>query len=141
VSEAEIAQIWDSFVAVVGAAVPAEAPEAWAFGPDGDPELQIHLAHLAASGTKRATTSILDDYADEPLPRPGDYCVILDGSGRPTCIVRTTRVEVRRFGDVDAAFADAEGEGDRTLSYWRRSHLESFAAQGRDVIDHTRVVL
>ena len=28
----------------------------------------------------------------------------------------------RRFPDVDPAFANDEGEGDRTLAYWRKAH-------------------
>ena len=35
------------------------------------------------------------------------------------CVIETTEVTYRRFGDVDATFAYEEGEGDRSLDYWR----------------------
>ena len=56
-------------------------------------------------------------------------------------MVRTTAVEVRRFGDVDEEFAWTEGEGDRTLAYWRDAHIRFFAADGMPVEDSTLVVL
>jgi uncharacterized protein YhfF len=32
----------------------------------------------------------------------------------------------RRFGEIDAAFAHDEGEGDRTLADWREAHTDYF---------------
>jgi uncharacterized protein YhfF len=136
-----IAQFWKSFADAAGTAAPATQPEAWPFGPNRDPDQQTHLASLAAAGLKRATTSVLDDYRDEPLPSPGDHSIVLDGSGNPRCIIRTTAVEIRRFADVDEAFAAAEGEGDGTLDYWRRAHETAFAAQGLHVDRATQLVL
>jgi uncharacterized protein YhfF len=34
------------------------------------------------------------------------------------------------FGDVDQAFAFDEGEGDRSLAYWRAAHRRYFSRQG-----------
>lgn len=48
--------------------------------------------------------------------------IILDGRGRPRALIETTEVEIVPFGEVTAAHAYAEGEGDRTLEHWRRSH-------------------
>jgi uncharacterized protein YhfF len=137
----DIAQFWEAFVTATGVTGATAVPEAWAFGPDSNPDLQTRLARLALSGIKRGTTSILADYQGEPLPRPGDHSIVLDGDGSPRCIIRTTGVEVCRFGDVDSAFARAEGEGDLSLTYWRRAHLDAFATQGRRICDDTRVVL
>jgi uncharacterized protein YhfF len=38
--------------------------------------------------------------------------------------LETVEVARRPFGDVDADFAYEEGEGDRSLSYWREAHTE-----------------
>jgi uncharacterized protein YhfF len=67
--------------------------------------------------------------------------VILDGDGAPLCVVRTTAVEVRAFADVDEEFAWTEGEGDRSLAYWRAEHVRFFAEGGVEVDDATPVVL
>ena len=53
--------------------------------------------------------------------------MILDGNDEPLCIIETTEVEVRRFDEVDGRFAYEEGEGDRSLEYWRREHRRFFA--------------
>ena len=37
----------------------------------------------------------------------------------------------RRFPEVDAAFAYDEGEGDRTLAYWRGAHEIYFSRLGQ----------
>jgi uncharacterized protein YhfF len=57
------------------------------------------------------------------------------------CIVRTTRVELRRFGEVDEPFAWDEGEGDRSLAYWREAHIGYLASVGITIDDDTPVVL
>src|SRR5206468_2949865 len=80
------------------------------------------LGLLVRDGPKRATASLRSAYEDgEPIPRAGELSVILDGDGDPLCVIRTTHVEIRRFADVDEEFAWAEGEGDRSLAYWRRA--------------------
>ena len=100
--------------------------EAWAFG--GAPD---KLVGLVLSGTKVATCSSLDlmRHVGEPIPQPGDLSVILDAAGDAVCIIRTTRVYVETFGRVTAEHAFKEGEGDRSLDYWRRIHLEYFTEE------------
>jgi uncharacterized protein YhfF len=50
----------------------------------------------------------------------------LDGAGRPRTVVQTDQFVPRRFGEVDEAFAYDEGEGDRSLAYWREAHRRYF---------------
>jgi uncharacterized protein YhfF len=56
-------------------------------------------------------------------------------------VIRTTHVETRRFADVDEEFAWTEGEGDRSLAYWRDAHIRFFTAGGTPPEDDTEVVL
>lgn len=99
---------------------------AWSFG-DG-PRMADELGRLVASGRKTATCSALWELEaeGEPLPRPGEKAVILDGSGGPLCVIETTEVAVRRFDEVDERFAYEEGEGDRSLGHWRAAHRRFF---------------
>ena len=107
---------WRRFVAATGIDGPYTA---WGFG--NSEQMATELGLLVRDGPKRATASLRSVYdGDEPMPRVGDLSVILDGRGRPLCVIRTTGVEVRRFGDVDAEFAWTEGEGDRSLEYLAR---------------------
>lgn len=97
--------------------------EAWAFGvlPDG-------LAQLVLDGIKTATASGYDLYAldNAPLPEAGSYDVVLDGQGNAVCVIKVTKVYVTEFDKVTADHAYKEGEGDRSLDYWRQVHEDFF---------------
>jgi len=98
----------------------------FAFG-DG-PDLADELLELVLKGVKTATCST----EDEPnISKPGERWIVLDGRGDPRCVIETTEVTFRRFGDVDAAFAHDEGEGDRSLAYWRSAHRNYFGRLGK----------
>ncbi|MDO4734393.1 MAG: ASCH domain-containing protein [Lachnospiraceae bacterium] len=94
--------------------------EAWAFGEAAD-----KLADLVVQGIKTATCSAYDLYQinNEPLPKVGDYSVILNSSGEAVCIVKTLKIYVTEFKNVSAEHAYKEGEGDRSLEYWREVHV------------------
>ena len=135
--DARVEDFWRRFVAATGIDGPYTA---WGFG--NSERMMTDLALLVRDGPKRATASLPSEYAaHEPLPRPGDLSVILDGRGEPVCVIRTTHVEVRRFGEVDADFAWTEGEGDRTLEDWRDGHLRYFAGAGQPIDDSSDIVL
>jgi uncharacterized protein YhfF/predicted acetyltransferase len=102
--------------------------EAWAFGSDA--ETADELAELVVRGVKFGTASAYDDYVAEDaldeLPRPGDYSVILNSAEEAVCVIRTYDVYIRPFREVPPFHAYAEGEGDRSLAYWRRVHKAFF---------------
>ena len=98
----------------------------FAFG-DG-PELADELLDLVVRGIKTATCSTEDEPNTSTL---GEHWIVLNGRGEPTCVIESTEVTYRRFGDVDAAFAFEEGEGDRSLTYWRSAHRNYFGRQNR----------
>ena len=100
--------------------------EAWAF--EGAPD---KLAKLVLEGIKTATCSSCDLYEaeGEPFPKVGDYSVILDSKENAVCIIQTTKLYVETFDRVSADHAYKEGEGDRSLAYWREVHREFFAEE------------
>ncbi|HGQ3343184.1 TPA: ASCH domain-containing protein [Streptococcus pneumoniae] len=97
--------------------------DAWAFGVE--PDL---LADLVFKGEKTATASAYDLYVleDEPLPQVGTFDVILDSQNQSVCIVEITKVSVELFNQVSAQHAFKEGEGDKSLAYWRQVHEDFF---------------
>ncbi len=115
-------------IAVVTGPSPADSvvPPAWSFG--ATPQQADRLLDLVLDGVKTATASALCDYEtdDDPLPEPGELSIVLDGAGHPRALLATTDVRVVPFDEVDADHAAAEGEGDRTLAYWRREHERFF---------------
>ncbi len=134
-----IAAFWRAFNTATGIDAPREA---WSFG--NDPRTATKLGFLVRDGVKRATTSLRSWYEGDGallMPVVGALGIILGGTGEPLCVIRTTRVEIERFGAVTAEFARVEGEGDGSLAHWRRVHLAFFAAEGRPAHDETEVVL
>lgn len=97
--------------------------EAWSFGVDAD-----GLAALVMSGVKTATASAYPLYEvdAEPIPSVGEYSVILDSREEAVCIIRTSKVTVLPFSEVGADHAFREGEGDKSLAYWRAVHEAFF---------------
>lgn len=100
--------------------------EAWAFGDDSD-----KLARLTLDGIKTATASAYPLYAleGEELPEEGEYSVILDSKDNAVCVIKTTKVYVVPFCEVSKSHAFKEGEGDRSLAYWRKVHEEFFECE------------
>lgn len=96
---------------------------AWQFGADTDV-----LAELVISGKKTLTCSSLKEYEleNEGLPKAGELSIILGADDTPKCIIECTKVYTIVFKDADEEIAYKEGEGDRSLSYWRQAHLDFF---------------
>jgi uncharacterized protein YhfF len=103
----------------------------FAFG--DNPALADELLALVLSGRKTATCGALRDYAagaSDPMPVVGRRDVVLDGQGKRAAVIETVEVMIRRFDEVDDAFAREEGEGDLTLADWRRGHQIYFGRNG-----------
>jgi uncharacterized protein YhfF len=103
--------------------------DAWAFGTDAD-----LLADLVLSGKKTATASAFPLYETEgePIPNEGEYSVILNSRGEAVCIIKNTRVTVVPFSDITPEHAYREGEGDRSLKFWREVHEKFFTECMKD---------
>jgi uncharacterized protein YhfF len=87
-----VQQYWDSYTASTGV-----GPTNFAVVRFGDSsDLADELATQVVTGLKRASTSLLRDFAhrSETMPKPGDISVIVDGKNSPRCIVRTRQVDV-----------------------------------------------
>jgi uncharacterized protein YhfF len=114
---------WAAFLQSAQGVAGSDAPFYEAFRIGADANDANEGAELILSGKKTATSSLLWEYekSEKPLPAPGSLSVLEDGSGKPVCVVRTTRVEIIPFREVDAQFAYDYGEGDRTLDGWRET--------------------
>ncbi|HYD78170.1 MAG TPA: ASCH domain-containing protein [Paucimonas sp.] len=89
------------------------------------------LGQLVLAGTKRATASLLMAHEAEgkPLPEVGALSIVTNWSGEPLCVIETTRVDIVPFDQVTAEFAATEGEGDKSLAYWREGHWRFFSRE------------
>ena len=99
----------------------------WSFG--DSQELSDHVLAETLAGRNSATASLQWDYESDPsrLPQVGDAGVITDWSGMPRLVVITRQVDIRRYDEVDADFARAEGYLNDPLNEWREVHWAYFS--------------
>ena len=100
----------------------------------GYPEMADEILAALLRGDKRATTGLhcLYEIENEPLPRAGQYSVILDSRGNPHCITRITKIAITPFRDISEEYAFIEGEGDKSLTWWKNAHREVFSRECRE---------
>lgn len=81
------------------------------------------LFDLVACGKKHGTCSLYD--TDANMSKVGDINIIHNSKNEQ---IKIKIINVRKccFCDVDATWAKIEGEGDLSLAYWQRVHLEFF---------------
>lgn len=85
-------------------------------------------AELVLKGKKRATAPSLWELEiqGEKIPNIGKLNIVTNWDGAAKCVIRTTKVEILPFSKVTAKHAELEGEGDCSLEYWRKVHLEYY---------------
>ncbi|MEM7287450.1 MAG: ASCH domain-containing protein, partial [Actinomycetota bacterium] len=71
-------------------------------------------AHAVLTGDKSATSALSLDLVP---PEPGTLEMVTELDGSPRAVIAVTRTDFVAFGDVDRAFARAEGDG--SLKAWR----------------------
>ena len=134
-SHHNINSFWQDYLASVPEKKHAglRMPEAWGFGRGA--EMADELGGLVVSRIKQATASLLWEYEAEgsELPKPGDLSIILDGKHEPLCLIETVEIQVKPFNQVDERFAYDEGEGDRSLKYWRDAHWRFFGVSCQEI--------
>ena len=121
--------LWDKFQA----SIPYDASPFFyeAFHFDHNEMDANALGALVLSGQKRATAGLLwtNEVTKKPLPTAGALSVVTDWHGAPLCVIQTTHVEVVPFDSVSESFAATEGEGDKTLRYWKEAHWRFFSRE------------
>ncbi|MGP9075427.1 ASCH domain-containing protein [Geobacillus thermodenitrificans subsp. calidus] len=108
-----IQQFWNDFCKATGQEG-IEYKDAFQFGAFPD-----RLADLVVKGKKTATTSgyVFYELEKEPIPKAGEYYIVLDGQGEPVAVIQIQSVEIVPMNEVTKEFALAEGEGDYR-SWW-----------------------
>ena len=89
------------------------------------------LSILVDQGIKRATAPALWSFekTGTQIPVVGGIFLVVNGKGEAVCIVKTTKVSIIPFNEINESNAFREGEGDRSLEYWRRVHIEFYKKQ------------
>jgi uncharacterized protein YhfF len=124
-----VENFWQGFCAENPHISHDEPYQVWYFG--NTSEMARELAELVLQGVKRATGSLVEvnKLKPETAPIDGGYSVFTDYEGNPQGVIQTTEIRHLPFTEVDAQFAFDEGEGNRTLEYWREVHWLYFTKE------------
>lgn len=81
-------------------------------------------AELVVKGIKQATATSLwwFEKNNETLPKVGDQYVVTNWNGYAKAVIETIKIEQIPYNQITSEFAAVEGEGDKSLEYWKRVH-------------------
>jgi uncharacterized protein YhfF len=123
--ESAVLEFWRDYLDSLPPDLDQEPKPSGVFSFGDSKKLADELAALVRQGIKTATCSALMGY-QIPLPQKGDLSIVLDGNGNPVLVIETVSVVILPFNKVSEQFAFEEGEGNRSLSYWRMAHENYF---------------
>ena len=109
----------------------------WKFSSDNE-----KLISLVLNGEKRATTSLYNEYIKnkEPLPKIQQRSIILHEDNTDACLIEIENVIITEFKNITGELAFIEGEGDKSLEYYRNEHYKIFKNIDSNFSDESKVV-
>lgn len=113
---------WKNFITDNTRYVNEKTPESFYFC-DNEKDAN-DCAKLVVKKIKQATAPSLWSFEinNEKLPRKGYLNIITNWNKVPQAIILTTKIELIKFSEITAKFAQREGEGDKSLAYWKKVH-------------------
>ncbi|MBV8482581.1 MAG: ASCH domain-containing protein [Verrucomicrobia bacterium] len=126
-----VSQFWRDYLNTLPAGQSRPEAPAGVFAFGDSKELADELAALVREGLKTATCSAVWTYEEDqkPIPQKGELSIVIDGTGNPVAVIETVQIFLAPFNEVTERFAWEEGEGDRSLAYWRQAHRNFFGRQ------------
>ena len=90
-------------------------------------------SELVLKGIKQATACSLWSYKkhNRSLPKKGDLFIVTNWNGKAKAIAETTNTQQVSFNQITPEFARTEGEGDKSLTYWKKVHWDFFSREMR----------
>ena len=101
-------QFWLNYCEEAAIDATAQFVRAYRFGDTPD-----ELAQLVATGVKTTTSHAqkLWMLKQKRIPMCGDYNIIMNKQYEPMALIQILKVEIKRYDEIDEAFAIAEGDG------------------------------
>lgn len=115
-------EFWNKFLNLNPDNLRKEIPESYYFC-DNEKDAN-ECADLVSKSIKKATATSLwwFEKNNEPLPQIGAQAIITDWHGKPRAIIETIRIDPTPYNEITPGFAETEGEGDKSLDYWKKVH-------------------
>lgn len=127
--DTSVAEIWQEFIKENDNYNLKKVPDSFYFC---DNKIDADdCANLVVKNIKQATATSLwwFEKNNEKLPEIDDIYIITDWGGKAKAIIQTTKIEKKPFNQITAAFALAEGEGDKSLEYWEKVHWAYYSRE------------
>lgn len=88
-------------------------------------------ADLVVKGIKQATATSLWWFKKnkEALPKIGDQYIITNWDGKAKAVIEVTKIEQTPYNKITPEFAKTEGEGDKSLTYWKKVHKAYYSRE------------
>ena len=127
-----VINMWDAFIAENQEFKEAYLPDSWHFC-DNEKDAK-ETAQLTVDGVKQATSSSLwwFNKNNESLPEIGDIYIVTDWYRIAKAIIRTTKIEQVPFNQITEEYAAIEGEGDKSLKYWKEVHWKYYSREMKE---------
>ena len=124
-----VEKIWKDFISINHQYHKLKTPESFFFcdnKKDAD-----ECAELVFNRIKQATAGSLWSYEknNTDFPKKGDLFIVTDWEGNAKAIIETTNIKQVPFNKITPEFAKTEGEGDKSLSYWKKVHWDYFSRE------------
>jgi len=122
-------KLWEEFLDTHTEFADKKLPQIGYYG-DNEEDANI-LANLVTKDIKRATShSLLGlQLREETMPKIGDFFIVTDWKGDAKCLVQTTSVKMLPYFSIHTEHARLEGEGDKSLEYWKKVHWDYYTRE------------
>ena len=125
----KIKLFWESFISINPYYKNKKIPESFYFC---DNERDANdCAKLVIQKEKQATAPSLWSFQvnNEELPKVGELNIVTDWNRTPIAIIITTEIKLTPYNKINIQFAVLEGEGDKSLNYWKRVHKDYYTRE------------
>lgn len=113
--------------------------EVWHLGKN---KMQANKLFKLVLRGKKISTSYL--YNENKSPTNNSYSILTNWDKKKQILIQTTNIQVIPFNKATKQHARNEGEGTKTLRYWRKTHkkffIEELAVKGQSFSEETLIV-
>ena len=70
------------------------------------------------------------------IPQIGELAIVTNWDNEPKAIIRTKKVEIVKYKNITALYAFIEGEGDKSLAYWKKVHWDYYTDEMKEFVEY-----
>ncbi len=91
-------------------------------------------AELVVKKIKQATSPSVWWFQKNNInfPEIGGLAIVTNWNNEPKAIIKTKKVAIVKFKEIKASYAFIEGEGDKSLAYWKKVHWDYYTNEMKE---------